>query len=696
MLTLPEKILFVVAVVAALYFGYLNFNRVYRVIRRGKGDAPTRAEMMGGLVDAGIQWLSLRPVWKTRTASSIFHALIAWGFVFYFLVNLGDVIQGYFPVRFLGEGIVGGIYRFVADIFTAAVLVGMIYFLLRRFVFNSRELTFRDNVMLVDKVKEGGIRRDSLIVGLFILGHVGFRLIGESFTIARHRLETGVGDIAQPFGNFLSLAWSGLPEGALRVGQHVGWWVALGLILAFIPYFPYTKHFHLIMAGINFLTKPKRVSLGALGPEDFEDETVEEFGVQKLEDLPWTHLVDAYACIMCNRCQDVCPAYLTGKELSPSALEINKRYYINDHMAEMADGAETPPLLEYAMSESALWACTACGACVDICPVGNEPMFDILYMRRHQVLVENEFPKELKTAFRGMERNGNPWNQSAANRMDWAEGLAIPTVEENPDFEILWWIGCAPSYDPRAQQTAQALAKVLNYAGVNYAILGEMESCTGDAARRAGNEYLFYEMARANIETLNEFNPKRIVTTCPHCLHTLGKEYGQYGGHYEVIHHTQLLSELTAARKISVNGDGKGESDRITFHDPCYLGRHNGIVDAPRTALANAGMTVVEMPRHGSGSFCCGAGGAQMWKEEEHGDRAVNAERYAEARSTGAGTIAVGCPFCLTMMSDAANTAGDGVVVKDVAELIAERLPAQIAPSSNGSGGVVEPVPGDD
>jgi hypothetical protein len=269
MLTLPERILFIVAVAVALYVAYMNFNRVYKVILRGKGHVPTRQEMVGGLVEAGVKWLSLSPVWKTRTASSIFHALIAWGFVFYFLVNLGDVIQGYFPVRFLGEGILGAIYRFASDVFTAAVLVGMIYFLLRRFVFNSRELSYNDNVMLVDKVKEGGIRRDSLIVGLFILFHVGFRLIGESFLIALHRAQTGVGDPAQPFATLLSFAWGGLSEGALRVGHHVGWWVALGLILAFIPYFPYTKHFHLIMAGVNFLTKPRRTSLGELRARRF-------------------------------------------------------------------------------------------------------------------------------------------------------------------------------------------------------------------------------------------------------------------------------------------------------------------------------------------------------------------------------------------------------------------------------------------
>jgi Fe-S oxidoreductase len=236
-------------------------------------------------------------------------------------------------------------------------------------------------------------------------------------------------------------------------------------------------------------------------------------------------------------------------------------------------------------------------------------------------------------------------------------------------------VGCAPAYDPRAQATARAFAQVLQAAGVNYAVLGESERCTGDSARRAGNEYLFYEMAQANIELLNELQPKRIVTTCPHCLHTLGKEYPQFGGNYQVIHHTQLLSELVAAKKISVQSNG--ESDTITFHDPCYLGRHNGIVEAPRAVLAEltgATSPVVEMPRQGRQSFCCGAGGAQMWKEEEHGVKAVNQERYQEAAATGAKTLAVGCPFCMTMLSDAATKAGGGVVVKDVAELVAERM----------------------
>ncbi|OUC09107.1 [Fe-S]-binding protein, partial [Litorilinea aerophila] len=422
-----------------------------------------------------------------------------------------------------------------------------------------------------------------------------------------------------------------------------------------------------------YLSKPQRTSLGALDPVDVEDEAVESFVVARIEELPWTHLVDAYACIMCNRCQDVCPAYVTGKELSPAALEVNKRLYLNAHLEELAAGQSSAfSLLDFAISESAVWACTACGACVEICPVGNEPMFDILYLRRHQVLMESQFPRQLQNAFRGMERNGNPWNQSAAERLAWAEGLNVPTIDENPEPEILWWVGCAPAYDPRARETARALAQVLQAAGVNFAVLGEQESCTGDAARRAGNEYLFYEMALANIETLNAVQPKRIVTTCPHCLHTLGKEYPQYGGHYEVIHHTQLLSELAAAGKIQVQANGS--TDTITFHDPCYLGRHNGIVAPPRQVLQELGLQMVEMPRHGAHSFCCGAGGAQMWKEEEHGDEAVNVHRYREAESTGAGTLAVGCPFCLTMLTDASRKTDNALAVKDIAELVAERL----------------------
>jgi Fe-S oxidoreductase len=345
-------------------------------------------------------------------------------------------------------------------------------------------------------------------------------------------------------------------------------------------------------------------------------------------------------------------------------------------MAALATGGEDEDvLLDYAISESAVWACTACGACVEVCPVGNEPMFDILHIRQNQVLMESAFPGELKAAFNGMERMANPWGMTE-DRLAWAAVLdfEVPTVEQNPDFEVLYWVGCAGAFDPNAQEIARAMATVLHSADVNYAVLGNEESCTGDSARRAGNEYLFFEMAKMNIEILNGIgaDKKTIVTTCPHCFHTLGKEYADLGGEYRVLHHTQYIGELIGKNKLSL-GNGRG-LEQATFHDPCYLGRQNGEYEAPRKALAEAGMTLLEMDRNRAGSFCCGAGGAQMWKEEEHGQAAVSATRYAEARQTGARVLATGCPFCAIMMKDANVEAGEAMQIKDVAQVVAEAV----------------------
>jgi Fe-S oxidoreductase len=321
-----------------------------------------------------------------------------------------------------------------------------------------------------------------------------------------------------------------------------------------------------------------------------------------------------------------------------------------------------------------VWACTACGACIDVCPVGNAPMLDIMDIRRDQVLMASTFPEELKGAFVGMERMGNPW-QSTDSRLAWAAPLsfAVPTVEENPDYEYLLWVGCAGAFNPDAQRTVRAVATILHQVGASFAVLGDAESCTGDSARRAGNEYLFFEMASANIETLNAAGAaeRTIVTSCPHCFTTLGSEYGDLGGDYQVLHHTQLIANFVGQGQLSL---ANGHLEKVTFHDPCYLGRHHGVTEEPRQALAAAGRQLLEMERNGRNSFCCGAGGAQMWKEEEHGQAAVNLTRFAEARRTGADTIAVGCPFCATMMHDANQESGSPVAVKDVAEIVVEAI----------------------
>ncbi len=378
-----------------------------------------------------------------------------------------------------------------------------------------------------------------------------------------------------------------------RAAEHVFFWLALGTILLFIPYFLYSKHIHLFFAPLNFLLKPERRSIGELSKLDFDDESLEQFGATRLEDLGWEQIMDAYACIMCYRCQEVCPAYNTGKVLSPAALEINKRYFLNAEGERLAGGeASSKDAARVRHPEEAVWACTACGACVDICPVGNEPMRDILDIRRSLVLMENNFPKQLQTAFRGMERNANPWGVPPTERMKWAEGLEVPTIDENPEPEILWWVGCAPATDARAQKTARAFAQILNAAGVSYAVLGEGEQCTGDSARRAGKEDLFFELATANVEILNEVAPRRIVTTCPHCLHTLKNEYPAFGGNYQVIHHTQLIKELIAAGQLKLKGDGR---QAVAFHDPCYLGRQNQVINEPRAVLEQAGWNLVEM-----------------------------------------------------------------------------------------------------
>ena len=669
MLTPVEKILFILAVCASGYAVYGAVGRILRILRRGHGQVDWKLAQKRLFSVLG-RMVVFQPVFRFRFGPSLLHGMVGWGFGYYLLVNFGDVLQAYLPnFHFLGRGVIGGLYRLGADLLSVSVLVGMVALLLRRFVFKDPALTARDTTLLHPKARSG-IRRDSAIVGGFILLHVGGRFLGETF-----RLAAAGADPWQPFASAVSGLWGGWSETALLAGEHVAFWFALGLILAFMPYFLYSKHIHLFFAPLNFLLKPERRSMGELSQLNFDDESIESFGATRLEDLGWEQLMDAYACIMCYRCQEVCPAYATGKVLSPAALEINKRYFLNAEGARIAKGeASSQTLVEFAIPTEAIWACTSCGACVDICPVNNEPMRDILDIRRALVLNENAFPSQLQAAFRGMERNMNPWNISPAERMKWAEGLKVPTIEQNPEPELLWWVGCAPATDARAQKTARSFANLLNAAGVSFAVLGQNEMCTGDSARRAGNEFLFNEMARANVEVLNEVAPKRIVTTCPHCLHTLKNEYPAFGGNYTVIHHSQLINELLAAGKLKLQGDASVAADRLTFHDPCYLGRHNQVLDAPRQDLQAAGHTLVEMPRHGSLSFCCGAGGAQMWKEEEHGSGRVNANRFKEAQDTGASCLAVGCPFCLTMLTDAAKEADSEMKVLDIAEIVEQAL----------------------
>ncbi len=673
MLTDVEKMLFILLALLSIGAAAAGFREMWQIIQRGTGQLHLERIIPRALQALAI-YLTQRTTLKTRPLTSAIHWGVVLGFTYYFLVNIVDLLHGFahdFDAQLAQLGGLYDAYRLLADALSVVVLAGIVYFLLRRFTLPNRHaLRFHDNILLHPKAAAGAIAHDSLIVAFFILLHVGARFLGESVAVAQYGA-----DAYMPFASAVAGIWSGLNADALHFARHICWWLALGGVLVFLPYFPQSKHAHLFMAPLNFLTRPQRRSLGALTTLDFADESLEQFGAGRLEDLSMTQLLDGFACIMCNRCQDVCPAYATGKELSPAALEVNKRFVLKDNWEALAGGAETEQTLAGGLlSESALWACTACGACIDICPVGNEPMFDILDIRRDSVLMQGEFPAELGGAFNGMERQGNPW-QIAEPRDNWTSALdfLVPTIAENPDCDLLYWTGCAVSYDPRAQETARALVKLLHAADVNFAILGERERCTGDVARRAGNEYLHSEMATMNVETLNEIAPRRIVVTCPHCLHNIGTEYPAFGGDYEIVHHTELIAELIEAGQLPARANPAGWSN-VTFHDPCYLGRHNDVLDAPRDVLSAQAIPLIEMPRNRKNSFCCGAGGAQFWKEEEPGEQKVSLERYQEAIETGAETLAVGCPFCMRMFEDARNELAGGPRVLDIAEVVAAEL----------------------
>ena len=669
MLSVTEKVLFALAVVASLYFTWRGVQRIIRQISSGHGKITWSliSKRIGELI-AKVGFF--QPVLRFRLVPSILHALIGWGFFIFVVVNLNDLVYGYTGFSILDQtGIPGDVYRLLADIASAAILVGIIGMAIRRFVLRPPTLSTRDTTLLHPKARFG-IKRDSAIVAAFIFTHNAARLLEESFRLAAE----GSHDSWQPLVSSMTGWWTGVQPNTLLVGEHIMFWISLGAILAFLPYFPYSKHIHLFFAPINFALKPQRRSIGELSYINLDDQSIEQFGAAKMSDLGWEQIMDSYACIMCFRCQEVCPAYNTGKVLSPAALEINKRYHLN------YGGATDVPLTTL-ISKEAVWACTSCGACIDICPVGNEPMRDILDIRRNLAMMESSFPKQLETAFKGMERNANPWNISQADRMKWAAGLNVPTIEQNQTPEILWWVGCAAATDPRAQKTAQAFAKILTTAGVNYAVLGQNEQCTGDPARRAGREDIFFGLASANVEILNEVKPPRIVTTCPHCLHVLQNEYPAFGGNYTVIHHTELINELVGTGKIQLAVSN--DQYTVTFHDPCYLGRHNKVFEAPRGDMKAVGLTTIEMPRHEAKSFCCGAGGSQFWKEEEPGFKRVSEARFEEAKETGAGTLAVGCPFCMTMLNDASKADGGTVQVKDVAEIVAERMKQPQAIAAN-------------
>ena len=669
MLTDIEKIIFILFAIIAIGLSYTTFNKMFKAIGVGSQQIDWKRALLN--FPKGLEvFISQRTLFKTRPVIGFIHALVAWGFTLYLVVNIVDVLYGFIPgFHFFPNYFIGKVYRLFVDIFTVLVLLGVVYFLVRRFIFKDNRLAINEPVMLNDLAKKG-MRNDSLIVGVFILLHVGSRLLAASFEIARNGSDT-----FQPAATTIALLWSDFSQESIIISEHIFWWIALGLILGFLPYFPFTKHAHLFMGPLNYMAKTERTSMAALEAIDFEDDSIDQFGAGQLGHLPQSQILDAYACIQCSRCQDACPAYETGKELSPSALEINKRYFLNNHLDEFINGSiPDAAITDILLTDEAAWSCTTCGYCVEVCPVGNEPMLDILRARQDLVMMESKFPQEAMETFDKIENYGNPWGLSPQEREVWMEGKEVPLMRDKKEAEVLYWAGCAGAYDNRGKEISQAVVDVLNEAKVDFASLGNEETCTGDSARRIGNEYLFQTMAEKNLETFGKYKFKKIVTQCPHCFTTLKNDYSELGADLEVVHHSQFIGELVSEGKISPKA---WLDEDVTYHDACYLGRHNDEYDAPRDVIQSImkNGSLVEMEKSREESFCCGAGGGNMWYEIKTGER-INHNRFKQAAKTGATTVATSCNFCNIMMEDGMKVTGndDKMKVMDIAELVSKSL----------------------
>ena len=648
---------------------YVTFGKMFKVIQTGTIPIIWKDVLKNWKTGLTV-FFSQNTLFKTRPFIGFVHALVAWGFTLYLIVNIVDVLYGFIPnFKFLPNNTIGDVYRLFVDIFSVLVLIGVLYFLVRRFFMKDDRLIIKQPVMISDKAQKG-MRIDSFIVGAFIIIHIGSRFLSASFEIAIHGP-----DWSQPAANLVASMWSSMPVSTLHLMEHITWWLALGLILAFLPYFPFSKHAHLFMGPLNIMASVDRRSMAAIETIDFENEDIEQFGASRIEHLPQTQLLDGYACIQCSRCQDACPAYETGKELSPSAMEINKRYFLNENISSLANGESIDKALtEWMLTEEAAWSCTTCGYCVEVCPVGNEPMIDILKARQDLVMMESKFPKDAMETFEKLENYGNPWGLSPQDRENWMDGFDVPLMREKKNADVLYWAGCSGAYDSRGRDISQSVANIMNEAGVDYACLGNEETCTGDSARRIGNEYLFQTMAEQNKETFGQYDFKKIVTQCPHCFTTLKNDYAEMGIELDVVHHSQFIDELIKEKKI----EPKPYIDEdITFHDPCYLGRHNDEYDAPRNVLQSVLKegSIKEMKQTRSESFCCGAGGGNMWYEIKTGDR-INQNRVNQAVDTDAKTIAAACNFCNIMLEDGVKTTGneENIKVVDIAEMVSKSL----------------------
>lgn len=597
-----------------------------------------------------------------KKGAGLMHAAIFWGFIIITLETLENFI---FELHngFTWEVVVGStIYGFmvgVQDTFTLIVLLGVSYAFYRRLIVRPEGLGKSNDAIIILSIT------GTLMISLFSMR--AFRMIAHPEWFDSYMWLSSV--ISRSLIEPLAIA----PQTAETIST-VFRWVHHILVLGFLCYIPASKHLHVLTAGPNTFLRRLDGPKG-MRKVNLEDETATSFGIGKVSDMSWKDTLDLYACTECGRCQDVCPAHNTQKPLSPKAIihDLKELVYQNKEALLAGKKDEVGPVLGTKITDDVIWACTSCRACEVACPVFIEQTDKIYEIRRNMVLMESRFPAELQTVFKNVENNFSPWAMSPDDRDKWAEDLSVKTmadiVASGEEIEYLFWVGCAGSFDDRNKKVSRALVSVMRKAGVKFAILGKEEKCTGDPARRMGNEYLAQTLIQENVQTLNNYNVKKVVTACPHCFNAIKNEWKDFGGTYEVIHHTQLIGRLIQEGKIKPT---KGVEEKVTYHDSCYIGRWNNEYEAPRAILNAIPMTKVqEMDKNREQGMCCGAGGGRMWMEETIGSR-INVKRTEQALATNATVIAANCPFCMTMLSDGVKSKdmGDKVKVMDMAELI--------------------------
>jgi Fe-S oxidoreductase/nitrate reductase gamma subunit len=619
--------------------------------------------------------IRLKRVWTVAFAQTkllrdpnagLLHLTIFWGFVLFLFAVVEAFIQGFyssFSWHFTGP--LYSAITFIQDIFAVLVLIACLYALYRRFVIHIPRL----------EVEKSGKLDAAFILVLIML--VCISMLGEnSALVAMHNFQLKTFETRPISAELSKLFYAGGTENA-HIYFEIFWWMHIVVILGFLNFLPYSKHLHVLTSIPNTYFANLDEIRNTLKPLNLEDESAEVFGAADFEHLSWKQILDGYSCTECGRCTSSCPAANVGKSLSPRKIIVDIRRRTKDKASLIEKGITNGEVFEKTLvhdyiSDIELWECTTCMACVQECPVMIEHVDSIVDMRRNLVLTESQFPSNLNPVFKSLETNFTPWAFNQTDRANWAEGLNIKTMADDPECEVLFWVGCAGSFDERYKKVSRAFAQIMQKAGINFRILGTEEKCNGDTARRLGNEYLAQMMIMANVETLNNYKVKKIVTACPHCFHSLGSEYKQFGGDYEVVHHSQFIEQLITEGKILL--DKNETKNKVTYHDSCYLGRYNNVYDAPRNTLQSiSGLDFVEMERIKSRGFCCGAGGGRMFLEDEEGGR-INVERTSEALKTNPETIASACPFCMTMLTDGIKhfEKTEEVAVKDIAEIVLE------------------------